>query len=144
MHSIIATTFIISHYENTPIPIYIEISHKTKQNKKKKQKKKNKKKKKHWNSDKKFWYFHISAQNINYGHSLEPPRRSGSNEYPQFMFLNRSKKYNVYHVNPSFYYLKRGLRGSKLYRYVFVMYSYGGIWYCWDDLLTGARIAPVS
>ena len=26
--------------------------------------------------------FHISAQNIDYGYSLEPPRRGGSNEYP--------------------------------------------------------------
>ena len=30
--------------------------------------------------------FHISAQNINCGYSLEPPRRGGSNEYPQSMF----------------------------------------------------------
>ena len=30
--------------------------------------------------------FHTSAQNIDYGYSLEPPRRGGSNEYPQFMF----------------------------------------------------------
>ena len=30
--------------------------------------------------------FHISAQNIDCGYSLEPPRRGGSNEYPQFMF----------------------------------------------------------
>ena len=27
--------------------------------------------------------FHISAQNIDCGYSLEPPRRCGSNEYPQ-------------------------------------------------------------
>ena len=31
--------------------------------------------------------FHISAKNIDYGYSLEPPRRGGSNEYPQSMFL---------------------------------------------------------
>ena len=31
--------------------------------------------------------FLISAQNIDCGYSLEPPRRSGSNEYPQSMFL---------------------------------------------------------
>ena len=31
--------------------------------------------------------FHISAQNIDCGYSLEPPRRGGSNEYPQSMFL---------------------------------------------------------
>ena len=29
---------------------------------------------------------HISAQNIDCGYSLEPPRRSDSNEYPQSMF----------------------------------------------------------
>ena len=36
-------------------------------------------------SDKNFDVFHISAQNIDCGYSLEPPRRGGSNEYPQFM-----------------------------------------------------------
>ena len=30
--------------------------------------------------------FHVSAQNIDCGYSLEPPRRGGSNEYPQSMF----------------------------------------------------------
>ena len=30
--------------------------------------------------------YHISAQNIDCGYSLEPPRRGGSNEYPQSMF----------------------------------------------------------
>ena len=30
--------------------------------------------------------FHISAQNIDCGYSLEPPRWGGSNEYPQSMF----------------------------------------------------------
>ena len=34
--------------------------------------------------------FHISAQNIDcgylFGYLLEPPRRGGSNEYPQSMF----------------------------------------------------------
>ena len=36
--------------------------------------------------------FHISVQNIDCGYSLEPPRRGGSNEYPQSMFLSRNKK----------------------------------------------------
>ena len=45
-------------------------------------------------------------------------RRGGSNEYLQFMFLNRNKKTPL---NPSFTILKRGLRGSTLYRYVIVM-----------------------
>ena len=33
------------------------------------------------------YIFHISAQNIDCGYSLEPPRRGGSNEYLQYMFL---------------------------------------------------------
>ena len=38
--------------------------------------------------------FLISAQNIDCGYSLEPPRQGGSNEYPQSMFLSRNiKKY---------------------------------------------------
>ena len=36
------------------------------------------------------------------GYSLEPPRRSGSNEYPQSMFLSRNKKKLYAPVNPSF------------------------------------------
>ena len=46
--------------------------------------------------------FHISAQNIDCGYSLEPPRRDGSNDYPQSMFLSRNKKNNIYPINPSF------------------------------------------
>ena len=65
--------------------------------------------------------FLISARNIDCGYSLEPPRRGGSNEYPQSMFLSRNKKNNVYPCKPQFYYIKVGLRGSKLYRHVFVM-----------------------
>ena len=37
------------------------------------------------------------------------------------MFLNRNKKNNVYPCKPRFYYIKVGLKGSKLYRRVFVM-----------------------
>ena len=36
------------------------------------------------------YIFHISAQNIDCGYSLELPRR-GSSEYPQSMFLSRNK-----------------------------------------------------
>ena len=46
--------------------------------------------------------FHNSAQNIDRGYSLEPPRRGGSNEHPQSMFLNRGKKIMYTPVNPSF------------------------------------------
>ena len=36
--------------------------------------------------------FHISAQKIDCGYSLEPPRRGGSNEYPQSMFWAKLEK----------------------------------------------------
>ena len=65
--------------------------------------------------------FYISAQNIDCGYSLEPPRRGGSNEYPQSMLLSRNKKIMYTPVNPSSTIQKGGLRRSKLYRYVFVM-----------------------
>ena len=58
------------HYENTPIQIYRKFL---------------------LQKFKIFRYkncviFHISARNIDCGYSLEPPRRGGSNEYPQSMF----------------------------------------------------------
>ena len=46
--------------------------------------------------------FHISAQNIDCGYSLEPPRRGGSNEYPQSMFWAEIRKILYTPVNPSF------------------------------------------
>ena len=58
--------------------------------------------------------FHISAQNIDCGYSLEPPRRGGSNEYPQSMFLSRNKINNVYSCKPQFYYIKVGFKGVKI------------------------------
>ena len=58
--------------------------------------------------------FHISAQNIDCGYSLEPPRRGGSNEYPQSMFLSRYKKNNVYPCKPQFYSIKVGFKGVKI------------------------------
>ena len=58
--------------------------------------------------------FHISAQNIDCGYSLEPPHRGGSNEYPQFMFLSRIMKNNVYPCKPQFCYIKVGFKGIKI------------------------------
>ena len=46
--------------------------------------------------------FHISAPNIDCGYSLEPPRRGGSNEYPQSMFGADITKIMYTPVNPSF------------------------------------------
>ena len=58
--------------------------------------------------------FHIFVQNIDCGYSLEPPRRGGSNEYPQSMFLSRNKKNNVYPCKPQFYYIKVGFKGVRI------------------------------
>ena len=58
--------------------------------------------------------FQISAQNIYCGYSLEPPRRGGSNEYPQSMFLSRNKQNNVHPCKPQFYYVKVGFKGVKI------------------------------
>ena len=58
--------------------------------------------------------FNFSAQNIDCGYSLEPPRRGGSNEYPHSMFLSRNKKNNVYPCQPQFYYIKVGFKGVKI------------------------------
>ena len=65
-------------------------------------------------SGKNFDIFHISAQNIDCGYSLEPPYQGGSNEYPQFMFLSRNKKINVYPCKPQLYYIKVGFKGVKI------------------------------
>ena len=63
---------------------------------------------------KKFDILHIFAQNIDCGYSLEPPRRGGSNEYPQSMlrggsnenpqsmFRAKIRKIMYTPVNPSF------------------------------------------
>ena len=46
--------------------------------------------------------FHISAQNIDCGYSLEPHWRGGSNEYPQSMFSGKTRKIMYTPVNHSF------------------------------------------
>ena len=58
--------------------------------------------------------FHISAKNIDCGYPLEPPRRGGSNEYSQSMFLSRNNINNVYPCKPQFYYIKVGFMGVKI------------------------------
>ena len=65
--------------------------------------------------------FHITVQNIDCRYSLEPPRRGGSNEYPQSTFSSRNKKHNDTPVNPNFFCIKVGFKGSKLNRHVFMM-----------------------
>ena len=49
-----------------------------------------------------FDIFLIFAPNIDCGYKLEPPRRGGSNEYPQSMFWSKNKKNRYTPANPSF------------------------------------------
>ena len=96
-----STTFSDSstlHYENTPIQIRWKFYYQKNGN----------------FSDKNSDIFYISAQNIDCGYSLEPPRQGSSNEYPQSMFLSRNKKNNVYSCKPQFYYIKVGFEGVKI------------------------------
>ena len=80
--------------------------------------------------------FYISAQNIDCGYSLEPPRRGrgGSNEYPQSMFLSRNKKNNVYPCKPQFYYIKVGYKGVKI---IFSWCSYWKVQFVYKDSFLG-------
>ena len=80
-----------SHYENAPIQIYKK-SHLQKLK----------------NFRQKIDIFLIFAQNIDCGYSLEPPRRGGSNEYPQSMFWAKIRKIMYTPVNPVLLY-KRGV-----------------------------------
>ena len=70
-----------------------------------------------------FDIFLIFAQNIDCGYTLEPPRRGGSNEYPQSMFWSKNKKNKYSPPYPSFPILKWGSRGYSLHGHVFVMNS---------------------
>ena len=58
--------------------------------------------------------FHVSAQNIDCGYSLELPRRGGSSVYLQSMFLSRNKKNNAYPWKPQFYFVEVGFKGVKI------------------------------
>ena len=58
---------------------------------------------KNWKfADKNSDIFHTSAQNIDCGYSLEPPRRGGSNGNPQSMLWAEIRKIMYTPVNPSF------------------------------------------
>ena len=63
---------------------------------------------------KKMIFFIFLLKNIDCGYSLEPPRRGGSNKYPQSMFLSKNKKNNIYPCKPQFYYIKVGFKGVKI------------------------------
>ena len=93
-------------------------------------------------SDKNTDIFHISAQNIVCGYSLDPPRRGGSNEYPQSMFLGRNKKKNVYPFKPQFYYIKVGFKGSAKYRHAFMMVLQSSLFLDVIFIIFGSTVNP--
>ena len=55
--------------------------------------------------------FLMFAHNIDCGYTLEPPRRCGSNEYPQSMFWSKNMKYRYTPAYPSFA-IKRSVLGG--------------------------------
>ena len=67
-------------------------------------------------SDKNSDISHSSAQNIDCGYSLKPPRLGGSNKYPQSMIQAEIRKNNAYPCKPqlNFYYIKEGFKGAKI------------------------------
>ena len=67
---------------------------------------------------KKFDIFNILAQNIDCGYTLEPPRRGGSNEYPQSMFWSKNKKIGIPLHTPVLLY-KSGVQGGIHYTDMF-------------------------
>ena len=62
--------------------------------------------------------FNILAQNIHCEYTLEPPRRGGSNEYPQHMFWIKDKK-TMYPCKPQCFYNKVGYEGVNISRTCF-------------------------
>ena len=48
-----------------------------------------------------------SAQNIDFGYSLEPPRRGGSNEYPKSMFWAEIWKISEFVYLKSFFFFDK-------------------------------------
>ena len=73
-------------------------------------------------SDKKSDIFHISAQNIDCGYSLEPPRRGGSNGLDEAVltsthklcFWAETRKIMYAPCKPQFDYIKVGFKGVKI------------------------------
>ena len=96
----------VKHYENTPIQIYWKFHH---------QKLKT-------ISDKNSDIFHVSAQNIDCAEAVLTSTH-------KLCFWAEIRKIMYTPLNPSFIIWKWGLRGSKLYRHVFVMQWEGKLVY---------------
>ena len=66
-----------------------------------------------------FDIFLIFAQNIDCGYILEPPRRGGSNEYPQYMFWSKNEKNGFNPLQSPVLLYKTGVHGGKHYTDMF-------------------------
>ena len=75
-----------NHYENKPIQIYWKFYYQKNEN----------------FQIKILMFFFFLLKNTDCGYSLEPPRRGGSNEYPQSMFWAEIRKIIYTPVNPTF------------------------------------------
>ena len=71
---------------------------------------------------KKIYIFLIFAQNIDCWYTLEPPRRGGSNENPQFIFWCKNKKTRYTNAYTSFVISKWGSREYSFNGHVFMMF----------------------
>ena len=79
--------------------------------------------------------FLISAPNIDCGYSLEPPRRGGSNEYPQYMFWAEIRKISEFFLSEKFQFLEMNC-SIYLNRCVFIMSHQKLMWWpFWISLL---------
>ena len=58
--------------------------------------------------------FHISAQNIDCGYSLEPFCEAVLTSTHNLCFWEEIRKNNVYPCKPQFYYIKEGFKGVKI------------------------------
>ena len=72
--------YFVIHYENLPMQLYRDFFHRLKLK---------------IHEQKKIDIFLIFAQNIDCGYTLEPPRRGGSNGYPQSMFWRKIRKIGI-------------------------------------------------
>ena len=76
----------LSHYESKPIQVYCKFYNQKIEN----------------FQIKILISFLFLLKNIDFGYSLEPPRRGGSNEYPQSMFWAEIREIMYTPVNPTF------------------------------------------
>ena len=58
-------------------------------------------------------FFLFLLKNIDFGYALEPPRRGGSNEYPQTMFCSDMENIRFFYVNIFIFFF-----GGKIYSIV--------------------------